>query len=141
MTERFPSGSIVIYPYLWRWQEEEGREHGEKSRPVCLAISLPDPRQELTHLVILPISGTPPIENQKAIEIPSLEIRRAGLSIYKRGWITVGEYNYDIAERSYFFEPGQKPYGRFGPSFMEEIRQAIRPLLSARMGRVDRTMR
>ena len=58
----------------------------------------------------------------------------------KRGWITVSEYNYDIAERSFYFEPNQKPRGRFGPSFLEEIRQALRPLLAARAGRIDRTL-
>jgi hypothetical protein len=139
MTDRFPSGSVVNYPYLWRWQKNEGREHGEKNRPVCLAITLPEQRQKLTHLVILPISATSPMPGQRAIEIPALEIRRAGLSMFKRGWITVDEYNYDIAERSYFFESGQKPYGRFSPNFLEDIRQALRPLLAARQGRIDRT--
>lgn len=43
MTDRFENGSIVKYPYLWRWQAEEGREHGEKDRPVCLAMAMPDP--------------------------------------------------------------------------------------------------
>jgi len=139
MTDRFPNGSIVTYPYLWRWQENEGREHSEKDRPVCVAITMADARQNITHPVILPISGTPPFRGQATLEIPPLEIRRAGLSMFKRGWITVGEYNYDIAERSYFFEPNQIPRGQFSPSFLEEIRQALRPLLIARQGRVDRT--
>ncbi|MBA8881875.1 hypothetical protein FHW16_005622 [Phyllobacterium myrsinacearum] len=47
---RFSSGAIVRYPYLWRWQSDKGREHGEKDRLVCLAMALPDPRQKLTHL-------------------------------------------------------------------------------------------
>jgi hypothetical protein len=140
MTDRFPSGSIVSYPYLWRWQHDEGRENAEKDRPVCLAITIRDPEREITHLVILPISGTPPYQGQAALEIPPLEIRRAGLSMFKRGWITVSEYNYDIAERSYYFEPNQKPRGMFGPSFMEEIRRAIRPMLAARQSRIDRTL-
>jgi hypothetical protein len=40
-----------------------------------------------------------------APEIPLLKIRQAGLSMFKRGRITVSEYNYDIAERSYYFDP------------------------------------
>jgi hypothetical protein len=140
MTDRFPSGSIVTYPYLWRWQHDEGRENPEKDRPVCLAISVQDSRLDLTHLVILPISGTPPSSAQSALEIPPLEIRRAGLSMFRRGWITVSEYNYDIAERSYYFEPNQKPRGMFGPSFMEEIRRALRPMLAAGQSRIDRTL-
>ncbi|BCH22382.1 hypothetical protein MesoLjLc_21250 [Mesorhizobium sp. L-8-10] len=140
MTDRFPSGSIIRYPYLWRWQRNQGRENAEKDRPVCLAIALRDPARSITHLVILPISGTSPLLGQLALEIPALELRRAGLSMFKRGWVTVDEFNYDIAERSYYFEPNQKPRGMFGPSFMEEIRRAIRPILAAGRGRVDRTL-
>lgn len=76
MNSRFTNGSIVNYPYLWRWQEDQGRDHGEKDRPVCLAITMPDQRQNITHLVILPISGTPPYGGQTALEIPPLEVRR-----------------------------------------------------------------
>lgn len=140
MTDRYESGLIVSYPYLWRWQADKGRLSGEKDRPVCLAITIPDARQKITHLVIVPISGSPPLSEQTALEIPPLEIKRAGLSMFKRGWITVSEYNYDIAERSFYFEPNQKARGRFGPSFLEEIRQALRPLLAARAGRIDRTL-
>lgn len=124
MTDRFQNGSIVKYPYLWRWQAEEGREHGEKDRPVCLAMAMPDPRQNVTHLVILAISGTPPKSDQIALEIPDLELRRAGLSSSKRGWITVSEFNYDIAERSWHFDPAQTPQGRFGA---HSLRKSVAP--------------
>jgi hypothetical protein len=140
MTPRFRSGSIVTYPYLWRWQHDRGRDNAEKDRPVCLAITVPDQSLQLTHLVILAISGTPPAQNQAALEIPSLELRRAGLSTLKRGWITTGEYNYDILERSFHFDPNQAVRGEFSPRFMEEIRRAIRPVLSARSNRIDRTL-
>lgn len=138
MSDKISSGSVVRYPYLWRWQYELGREHGEKERPVCLALALKGTPGGLTHLMILPISGTPPFQGKQALEIPPLELRRAGLSLFKRGWITVGEYNYDIAERSFCFDPGQEPLGKFGPSFLEEIRQALRPLLTSKTGKVDR---
>lgn len=140
MAERIESGLIVAYPYLWRWQHDEGRDNAEKDRPVCLALVLRDTVQGLTHLVILAISGTPPFKGRRALEIPMLEIRRAGLSTYKRAWLTVDEYNYDVAERSFYFEPNQKPRGSFGPRFMEEVRQAIRPLLADSAGRIDRTL-
>jgi hypothetical protein len=136
----FPdSGTIVSYPYLWRRQAEKGQESGEKNRPVCLAITFRDQRRAVTHLVILAITGTPPTLGQKAIEIPPLEVKRAGLSTLKRAWLMVGEYNYDIAERSFYFEPNQKPWGRFGQHFLEEIRQSLRPLLAQGQGRIDRT--
>ena len=91
MAHPFPAGAVITYPYLWRWQSEEGRLDAPKDRPTCLAITIPDPRQGLTHLVLLAISGTAPSEGQTALEIPVLELRRAGLSTLKRGWITSGE--------------------------------------------------
>ena len=139
MTSSFESGLIVSYPYLWRWQAEQGRDAGEKDRPVCLALTIFDKGQDITHLVLLAITGTRPMPGQEAIEIPALEIRRAGLDIMKRVRVMVGEYNYDIAERSYYFEPAQKPWGHFGRRFLEEVRQALRPVLAQRQGRVDRT--
>lgn len=139
MSDQFTNGSVIDYPYLWRWQQDAGREHGGKDRPVCLALSAPDLRQQITHLVILAISATPPREGQTALEIPPLELRRAGLSVLKQGWITVGEYNYDTIERSFYLDSRQAQRGSFGPSFLEEVRQALRPLLASQKGRIDRT--
>lgn len=138
MIDRLTSGLIISYPYLWRWQYDEGRENPEKDRPVCLAIALPDPTGSITHLVILAISGSPPRDGQEALEIPALELRRAGLSMFKRGWLTISEYNYDIAERSFHFDPNQEPRGKFSPHFMNQVRRAIRPLFLHKHGRVDR---
>lgn len=85
MTNQFDDGQIVSYEYLWNWQAKLGRTNGEKSRPVCLALLIKDARQKLTHLVILPISGTPPRADQEALPIPLMELRRAGLSEFKDG--------------------------------------------------------
>ncbi|RUU94656.1 MULTISPECIES: hypothetical protein [unclassified Mesorhizobium] len=138
MTDRFGKGDIVGYPYLWRWQDEQGREHGEKDRPVCLILSMRDDKDN-THVLLLPISSTPPYEGQTALEIPALELQRAKLSTFKRGWITVSECNYDILERSYHFDTRQKPRGKFSGIFLEEVRKAFAPFLAAGSARVDRT--
>lgn len=140
MTDRLKSGLVLNYPYLWRWQHERGPDNAEKDHPVCLAIALWHETQKLTHLVILPISGTPPFKDRRVLEIPALEIRRSGLSIFKQAWLTIDEYNYDIAERSHHFDPSQIPRGAFSPRFMEAIRQAIRPMLAEGLGRIDRTL-
>lgn len=140
MASPFPPGSVITYLYLWRWQHAAGRDNAEKDRPVCLVIAVSDPSQDLTHLVLLAISGTEPSPEQTALEIPALELRRAGLSTLKRGWITVSEYNYDVAEQSFHFDPNQVPRGAFSPGFMNRIRAAIRPLFVAAQGRIDRTV-
>ena len=139
MTNRFDNGQIVAYEYLWNWQAKEGRTNGEKSRPVCLALQIKDAKQNLTHLVILPISGTPPRADQEALVIPPLELHRAGLSEFKDGWITVSEFNYDVLERSFYFEPNQKPRGRFSKPFMDQVLIRLRRHIASGQGRTDRT--
>lgn len=136
---KFDEGQIVEYDYLWEWQALEGRTNAEKARPVCLAMTIKDSTQGITHLVILPISATPPGPDQDAIAIPALELRRAGLSDFKSGWITVGEYNYDVQERSFYFDPNQKPQGRFSGPFMDRILIRFRRHLAEKRGRIDRT--
>ena len=140
MSDIFRSGDVVDYPYLWHRQHEQGRTNAEKDRPVCLALVLPDKTRDLNHLSVVAISGTSPFPGQKALEVPALEIKRAGLSTYKRAWVTVGEYNYDIAETSFFFEPGQPHRGRFSNVFLKQILREVRKTIEAHLGRVDRTV-
>ncbi|MDZ7928502.1 MAG: hypothetical protein U5L46_16425 [Agrobacterium sp.] len=123
---KFKRGDIVSYPYLWRWQfaANPQRDHGEKLRPVCIILSITDARG-LSHILLLPISSKPPGDDQQSIEIPKLELRRARLTGYDRGWITISECNYDVIERSYYFNVSQQPIGRFSDTFLEEIRNAF----------------
>jgi hypothetical protein len=137
-TEHFKEGHIVRYPYLWRWQRDLGRDEGEKDRPACLALTLKDNAQNITHLVLLAISGTPPRPDQTAIEIPLLELRRAGLTETKQGWITVSEYSYDILERSWDFPIHTPPQGRFSLPFLKTVQAATLETIRRKTGRVDR---
>jgi hypothetical protein len=137
-TDVFMEGCVVRYPYLWHWQSDLGRREGEKERPACLAMTFKNEAQGLTHIIILAISGTPPSSKQTAIEIPALELRRAGLAGAKRGWITVSEYNYDILERSWDFPVNAPPQGRFSSVFLKQIQVAIVETIRRKTGRVDR---
>lgn len=138
---KFKRGDIVSYPYLWRWQSTANpqRDHGEKDRPVCIILSITD-ALGLSHILLPPISSKPPQDSQqKAMEIPKLELRRAKLTGYDSGWITISECNYDVSERSYHFNASQQPLGRFSEAFLEEIRTAFAPFLAAGAARVTRT--
>jgi hypothetical protein len=44
---------------------------------------------------------------------------------FKRCWIVVDEYNYDVAERSWYIEPEAKTLGRFSKAFMMKIAAAF----------------
>jgi len=133
------SGLVVTYPYLWRWQRDRGETEGRKERPVCVALAVYDPKNETTHLALLAISSRPPGSGGRAIEVPEIECRRGGLSEFKQAWVTVSEYNYDIAERSFYLEQAEAGLGRFSKSFMMRLAAEIAPLFRARRGRVDRT--
>jgi hypothetical protein len=53
--------------------------------------------------------------------------------------VTVSEYNYDIAERSYYLDVNQPPLGRFSRPFMMRLATAFAPLFQQRRARVDRS--
>ncbi len=132
------SGDVLpSYPYLWGWQRDQGEDAGRKDRPVCVAIASRD-GNGLTHLALLPISGTPPMAGQTAIEVPPLEIRRIGLREHKQAWITVSEYNYDILERSFVLEPPRRPLKKLSPQFLKIVLQAVRKSLASSTARIDR---
>jgi len=120
MTRNRPRiGDVWRYPYLWLWQAENGETEGRKPRPTLLSAVVPLATDE-TALYMLPITGTPPTPDRDALEIPATEIRRAGLSEYKRLWIIFDEHNKDILERSFYFEPDGH-VGSFSKAFVKEI--------------------
>ena len=64
---------------------------------------------------------------------------RAGLKTWKAAWISVDEYNFDIAESSYYLDLGQEPRGRLSKSFMMKLAAEFSPFFKVRRSRVDRT--
>jgi hypothetical protein len=131
-------GAIVRYPYLWKWQRDRGETEGRKQRPVCVVIVARRSHDETTHLGLLAISSRAPDADQTVLEIPEIECRRGGLSDLRQAWITVSEYNYDIAERSYYLDPRQPILGRFSKPFMMRLAAAFAPLFRQQQARVDR---
>ena len=104
-------GAVIAYPYLWTSQRDTGETEGRKDTPVCLLLSIYDPAKDLHHLVLLAISSQPPASDQIGMEIPDTERRRGGLTRYPRAWVVISEYNYDIAERSFYYNPSIVPLG------------------------------
>lgn len=137
MAEIPANGSVFRYPYLWAWQRDKGETEGRKARPVCMVLAIPKGPQ--THLVILAISGTPPRSDQTALEIPQLECRRAGIRDWKDAWITVSEFNHDIAEASFYYDLNAELLGSFSKGFLAKIAAAFKPFLAMPGARVSRT--
>ncbi|ESZ03719.1 hypothetical protein NKH89_13505 [Mesorhizobium sp. M0923] len=132
------AGNVVDFPYLWKWQAELGEVDGRKDRPICVLFAALNLRDGLTHLALIAISSEPPRHGQQAIEIPETECRRARLADWKQGWVTISEYNYDIAEKSCCFDTNQEPIGRFGKRFMQRLATAAAPLFRQGGAKVDR---
>ena len=88
-----PPGSIIQYPYVWASQRDAGETEGRKSRPVCLVLRLRASAKDIHHLVLLlPSPASRRRADQRALEVPATERRRAGLTHYPRAWIVVSEY-------------------------------------------------
>jgi hypothetical protein len=140
MSGKIPlQGSVIAYPYLWASQHDRGESEGRKDRPVCLLLAVHDRAHDVHHLMLLAISSQPPAPDQIALEIPDTERRRAGLTRYPRAWIIVSEYNYDIAERSFYYNPNVAPLGMFSIPYLRAIATAFRANIST-ASRVDRTV-
>lgn len=133
------AGDIWRYPYLWVWQSERGETEGRKPRPTVLAAVVPV-QTDVTHLYFLPLTATPPDEGREHLEVPAIELRRAGLTDYKRVWVILDEHNRDTLEQSLYFEPGAK-VGTFSKAQTKLIAARFLAAYRARRGAggVDRT--
>ncbi|EAB6718130.1 hypothetical protein DUP91_27830 [Salmonella enterica subsp. enterica] len=112
------AGDVWLYPYLWRRQYDAGETEGRKSRPIAFVASVVD-KTGATNLFILPITSQPPGVDRLSLEVPQIERKRAGLDDMTL-WILLDEYNHDILERSYYFEPGER-LGAFSSAFHRKV--------------------
>ncbi len=129
MSTELRPGDVLDYPYLWAWQDANGETEGRKERPVCLLVSLTG--RSGTIFVLLAITASVPGPGDVAVEIPTIEARRAGLADWKRGWVIVSEANFDSLENSWYLNPDQPPRGRFSPAFLSKISARFQDLLKA----------
>lgn len=130
-------GDVWRYPYLWRWQDERGETDGRKDRPTAIIAALRDAKGQ-KHLFLLPLTTKPPSTKQTSVEVPIIEARRAGLTDTDRVWVILDEYNYDILDKSSYFDPDGK-VGRFSTAFSKKLLRAYSIALAKQQTRrVDR---
>ncbi|HZC15190.1 MAG TPA: hypothetical protein VE309_00365 [Caulobacteraceae bacterium] len=77
-----PAGSVIDYPYLWTRERDAGETEGRKPRPVCLVISTVISSSEHV-IVLLAITSQAPRASTMTVEVPPLELRRAGLADHR----------------------------------------------------------
>jgi hypothetical protein len=84
-------GQVIRYAYLW-WNEARlGRTDGTKDRPCGIVLTRLT-RAGRTAVYVLPITHTPPLDEEDGIEVPQATKRRLGLDS-ERSWIITTELN------------------------------------------------
>jgi hypothetical protein len=73
----------------------------------------------------LAVSSKSPKAGQVAISVPQMERRRAGLTKFPEAWVYVSEFNRDVAEASYYYEPHARRLGVFSLAFVLHIARAL----------------
>ncbi len=85
-------GLVVRYDYLWTHEAAAGRDR-RKTRPTCL-VAATDPAVRPRHVVLLPITHTPPAGDTVGFEIPARVKQALGLGDTP-SWVIVSEHNID----------------------------------------------
>ncbi|OUS06224.1 hypothetical protein A9Q96_09550 [Rhodobacterales bacterium 52_120_T64] len=129
------TGDLWEYPYLWVHQDERGETEGRKPRPVVFtAVVKASPTK--TYLYILPITGTEPDTARDYLEVPPMEVRRAGLDSNKKLWIIFDEHNRDTLETSFYFNSNSKRQGSFSKAFIKVIAKRFMGAFSSKQSKL-----
>jgi hypothetical protein len=127
-------GHVLRYSYLWHWQHQQGREDGDKDRPV-LVLALVTALEDGTPVVrVLPITHAPPKDAADAVELPVRVKRRLGMD-GERSWIILSESN-RFAWPGPDLRPSDSDTGYLGPlppALFQEVKKRFVEL--ARQGR------
>jgi hypothetical protein len=83
---------VISDAYLWHREHEAGRDEGRKDRPSVIVLAIERPANDMTVVVVLPITHAPPADPMAAVEIPASVKRHLGLD-EERSWIVVTEGN------------------------------------------------
>lgn len=111
-------GLVISYSYLWREEQEAGREEGVKDRPcaIVLVVKEQDDQQKVT---VAPITHTPPYHPDIAIEIPQTVKRYLGLDSEK-SWIVLDDFN-EFIWPGFDLRPVKDRSGRYEYGFLPPV--------------------
>jgi mRNA-degrading endonuclease toxin of MazEF toxin-antitoxin module len=85
-------GLVIRYSYLWTHEAAAGREEGRKDRP-CVIVLAVQPRDDgALFVTVAPVTHTPPVAANQAVEIPAETKLRLGLDS-QPSWIVTTEVN------------------------------------------------
>jgi hypothetical protein len=132
-------GQVIRYEYLWKREADRGAEDGRKERPCALLLAQ-QMRDGRTEVFVLPITHSPPLEADFAIEIPADVKRRLKLDD-DRSWIVLSELNRTPwPNQDTRVVPGSKPatvvYGQLPEALYNKVRDRWLELVDKNLVRV-----
>jgi len=84
-------GLVIRYAYLWDREAREGREEGSKDRPCAIVLVTAEAAGQ-RRVQVLPVTHSPPLSVDDAVEIPAQTKARLGLDD-ERSWVVLTEVN------------------------------------------------
>jgi len=129
-------GLVIRYAYLWRREQEAGREEGAKDRPCAIVLALAGQEDNRPRVVVLAVTHTPPQLPAEGVELPAAVKRRLGLD-EERSWVVTSEANSFLwPGPDLRFLPGLGPesaaYGVLPPDVFRVVRDRFLAGLQAR---------
>ncbi len=119
-------GLVIRYSYLWREEHIKGQEEGAKDLPCAIILVTANEENGDQTVTVLPITHTPPHQDDEAIEIPAATKRRLGLDD-ERSWVVLTEANRFIwpgpdVRPARQGDPDSVAYGLLPEGLFEQIR-------------------
>ncbi|CUA94740.1 hypothetical protein [Pannonibacter indicus] len=87
--------------------------------------------QGQTEVILLPVTSQQPPAERSCVEVPEIERKRAGLDELIRLWVICNEFNADLPEQFYYFEPHGR-LGAFSRSFTKILQGALAKAIRSR---------
>ena len=84
--------------------------------------------------MLAPLTTLEPENNPYSLEVPEIELHRAGLDPSVRAWIITNEYNFEAYRRTYYLEPGALR-GEFTSMFIKLVQGKMIEAIKARKAR------
>jgi hypothetical protein len=138
------AGLVIRYSYLWHDEHLAGRDDGVKDRPCAMILVVAGDKAGREHVLVLPVTHSPPRDKGDAVEIPSALKARIGLDS-SRSWVVVVEHNDFVWPGPDIRRVGDGDnssiiYGKLPSRFLAEVqRRYLEKFRSGLVRRVPRT--
>lgn len=116
-------GLVISYSYLWSHEYKLGKLEGLKNRP-CAIVLVVQNEEGGKKVTVAPITHTPPVNPDVAVEIPAKVKNHLGLDS-ERSWVILDDFNeflwpgYDL--RSIAAKDNKVDYGFLPPVLYNQL--------------------